>query len=353
MKHLNTYFYLGIGIILSMLMVSCTDDSEEKGYTLELVSYANQLEDVTPVASRRAPSAPSGYEPYVTQHPEAVEESHAIGLFLTIPPTEYSYRRFVYETDHWKSYAVVQQSKTYYFYGFLPMSAVENPSITPYGGNFSQGATITLPNLKSLGDKDVCVITGVKGSEDPTDDVTVTAGSYLYQAKGRDQNNVSLLFDHIFSAVQFSIRVDAGYGALRTIRLKSVVLKTETAATVDASIEFRPYVTPTVTFTQKGTEKGQVVLLDTERELTTSYENLGELIYIAKSARSDLKLVSVYDIYDRYGNLLREDCVSENKLDVLSTVDRGQKRNVKLTVDPTYILQLSEDDVDNPPFVVN
>ena len=338
-----------------MLMVSCTDDNEgrEKGYTLELMTYASQLEDVTPIASNRAPSAPTGYEPYVTQHPEAVEESHAIGLFLTLPPTDYTYRRFVYETDHWKSYAVVQQSKTYYFYGFLPMSAVENPTITPYSGNFSQGATITLPNLKSLGDKDVCVITGVKGSEDPTDDVTVTAGTYVFQAKGRDQNNVSLLFDHIYSAIQFSIRVDAVYGALRTVRLKSVVLKTETAATVDASIEFRPYLTPTVTFTQKGTEKGQVVLLDTERELTTSYEKLGNLIYLARSARADLKLVSVYDIYDRYGNLLREDCVSENKLDVLSTVDRGQKRNVKLTVDPTYILQLSEDDVDNPPFVVN
>lgn len=350
MKHLHTYFCLYIGIILSMLMVACTDESEGgQGDTLELLSYATELQEIHPT---RAAVVPAGFVPYTTLHPEAVAENHAIGIYLTIPPTEVTYKRFVYETDHWNSYAIVKEGKTYYFYGFMPMNATENSSITPVSGNYSTGATLSLSDLKSLSTTDVCVITGVKGAESPDENVEVLAYRYNYLAKGSGKNYVYLLFDHIYSAVQFSIRVDAEYGALRTIRLKSVVLKTETSATVDASIELRPYVTPTVTFTPKGTEKGQVVLLDTERELTTSYENLGELTYFASSARSDLKLVSIYDVYDRYGNLIREDCVSENKLDVLSAVERGQKRNVKLTVDPTYIFQLSEDDVDKP-FIVN
>ena len=82
---------------------SCSDDSEPMDEdTLELLSYSREMEEVT-----RTATVPAGYQLYVTQHPEVVEEGHAICAYLTVAPQEASLRRFVYETDHWHSNARV------------------------------------------------------------------------------------------------------------------------------------------------------------------------------------------------------------------------------------------------------
>ena len=58
---------------------SCSDDSEPMDEdTLELLSYSREMEEVT-----RTATVPAGYQLYVTQHPEVVEEGHAICAYLT------------------------------------------------------------------------------------------------------------------------------------------------------------------------------------------------------------------------------------------------------------------------------
>lgn len=336
-------------------MSSCSDDEggavAEDGEALELLTYTRALTDAP---TTRAISVPSGYQLYTVQHPEAMDGSHVIGAYLT-RNSGTVLRRFVYETNHWHSNAIVKEGESYYIYGFMPMSAVEESSISPVSDSYSNGANLTLEGLKSLSAEDVSVIVGVKGVENVLDDVEVTQGNFYYLGKGRDKNHVYLLFDHLYSAVQFSIRIDNSYSAMRTIRLKSVVLKTETAAEVDAHIELRPESKPiaNVTFTSKGTTKGKVVLLDTERTLTTSYVGLGSLCYFSATAGADMKLVSCYDVYDRYGNLLRSNCISENRLNLLASMKRGERKNIQLTVNPTYLYQLSEPELDNPHIEVN
>ena len=277
-----------------------------------------------------------------------VEEGHAICAYLTIAPSDVSLRRFVYETDHWHSNAIVKNGVDYYIYGYLPMGAIENTTIEPVESDYSSGAYLTLQGLETFSEKDVCVVVGVKGAESVADNVSVIPGYYYYQGKGKDKNHVYLLFDHLYSAVSFSIRVASDYAAMRRIRLKSVVMKTETTEKVNARIKFEAGEASivSVAYTPRGTAKGERVLLDEERDLTTSYVSFGEICYFAGAARSNLKLVSVYDVYDQEGNLLRENCTAENKLDVLSTIKSGEKRNVKLTVEPTYLHVLSDADLD-------
>lgn len=353
-QRMTIYDTLLWAVLLLMVwgVSSCSDDSEPMDEdTLELLSYSREMEEVT-----RTATVPAGYQLYVTQHPEVVEEGHAICAYLTVAPQEASLRRFVYETDHWHSNAIVKDGVDYYIYGYLPMGAIENTTIEPVESDYSSGAYLTLQGLETFSEKDVCVVVGVKGAESVADNVSVIPGYYYYQGKGKDKNHVYLLFDHLYSAVSFSIRVASDYAAMRRIRLKSVVMKTETTEKVNARIKFEAGEASivSVAYTPRGTAKGERVLLDEERDLTTSYVSFGEICYFAGAARSNLKLVSVYDVYDQEGNLLRENCTAENKLDVLSTIKSGEKRNVKLTVEPTYLHVLSDADLDkNLEIIVN
>ncbi|WP_288278789.1 hypothetical protein [uncultured Prevotella sp.] len=351
-QRMTIYDTLLWAVLLLMVwgVSSCSDDSEPMdGDTLELLSYSREMEEVT-----RTATVPAGYQLYVTQHPEVVEEGHAICAYLTVAPQEASLRRFVYETDHWHSNAIVKNGVDYYIYGYLPMGAVDNTAISPLQDNYSLGATLHMEGLDYFSNKDISLIVGVKGTENADDDVEVKLGNFLYQGKGRNQNHVHLLFDHLYSALRFSIRVDQNYAEMRKIHVKSIVLTTDAKAKVNADIVMKPGATPinSITYTSVGTTKGEYTLLDADHELTTAYETLGVPTYFASGASVNLKLQCVYDVYDRKNNLVRKDCTSENKLqDVLQTIKRGERRTVKLTVKPTFIYVLSDPDLDSPTVV--
>ena len=71
-----------------------------------------------------------------------------------------------------------------------------------------------------------------------------------------------------------------------------------------------------------------------------------------------LELTSTYDVYDRKGNLVRENSKATNTipLDIFSGQSefyRGSRYTITLTVNPTYLYVLSEDELDSPTLVVN
>jgi len=347
--------WLGIGMILSMLMMACADDHEQEGGegdTLKMLTYTRGLQDVEATRSAVV-TLPTGYVEYTALHPEAATENHAVGIYLTMAAEDGNkakYSRFAYEGDQWHSYAVVMEGLTYYIYGFLPISGADHASITPYQDNYSKGADLTLHSVKCLSDIDLCMLVGLQGVENVDDDVEVPLGSFYYKGKAQDKNHLYALFNHLCSAVQFSIRVSEQYASLRKVRLKSVKLKAATAETVDVTVAMRPGETPVanISIPPVSSQGCEVVLLDTESELTTSYVPLGDQWFFFSSMGSGMKLESVYDVYDLDDNLVRENCVSENTLNFLSALNAGDKRDVKLTVSPTYLYQLSDDDLDSP-----
>ena len=351
-RRMTIYDNLLWTVLLLMIwgVSSCSDDNEPMdGDTLQLLSYSREFEDVT-----RSATVPAGYQLYSVQHPEVVQEGHAICTYLTVPPSTVAARRFVYETDRWHSNAIVKDGVDYYIYGYLPMGAVDNTAISPLQDNYSLGATLHMEGLDYFSDKDICLIVGVKGTEEIDADVDVKAGNFLYQGKGRNRNHVYLLFDHLYSVLQFSIRIDQNYAEMRRIHVKSIVLTSDVAPKVDADIVIKPGATPvnSITYRSVGTTKGEYTLLDADHELTTAYETLGVPTYFASSVSVNLKLQCLYDVYDRKNNLVRKDCTSENKLqDVLQTIKRGERRTIKLTVKPTFIYVLSDPDLDSPTVV--
>ena len=351
-RRMTIYDNLLWTVLLLMIwgVSSCSDDNEPMdGDTLQLLSYSREFEDVT-----RSATVPAGYQLYSVQHPEVAEEGHAICTYLTVAPQEASLRRFVYETDRWHSNAIVKDGVDYYIYGYLPMNAVEDVWISPFQDDYSLGATLHMSGIDYFSNKDISLIVGVKGAESVDANVDVKTGNFLYQAKGRNHNHVYLLFDHLYSALRFSIRVDQNYAEMRKIHVKSIVLTSSATSKVDADIVMKPGATPinSITYTSTDEAKGEYTLLDTEHELTTTYETLGVPTFFASGASVNLKLQCLYDVYDRKNNLVRKDCTSENKLqDVLQTIKRGERRTIKLTVKPTFIYVLSDPDLDSPTVV--
>ena len=67
---------------------------------------------------------------------------------------------------------------------------------------------------------------------------------------------------------------------------------------------------------------------------------------------SELVIESVYDVYDKdvYDKdvLVRENCHAVNKInDLVGSLERGDKKIIKITVNPTYLYVLTDDDSGN------
>lgn len=70
-------------------------------------------------------------------------------------------------------------------------------------------------------------------------------------------------------------------------------------------------------------------------------------IYFGDWLKNDLYLVSTYDVYDKKGNLTRENCTATNKLPSSKTnIGIGVQDSITLTVNPSYLYVLSDPDQD-------
>ena len=264
------------------------------------------------------------------------------------------------------------ESDTYYLYGYFPAESASSASIAP-NGTYEDGAIITINGLSTLTPSDVCVIIGAKEGNSAEDHNGLQAGKFAVETKAKDSgdNYIFLLFDHLYSAVRFSLSVDAGYAALREIHLRKLeliayttggvagvrakynarvtLLKNETGTSpIVGSVEFTPdessaLVAPVSLFD---------ALFDDEITLkTTPTDLLGSFV---PGDNNYFKLRSTYDVFDKKGNLLRQNCQAENTIDLRDMFGsyletrRGHVYSLALKVQPTYLYMLSEPDLENP-----
>ena len=256
---------------------------------------------------------------------------------------------------------LVKPGADYQVFGFLPSDA--NALSDDTNGNSSvtvdrqeNTATLTIENLAPLSTKDVCVVIGVKGKLAPNE--KVVPGSFKYHAPENTEEGfgVSLLVDHLFAAMDFNLSVDAAYAAIRTIKLKKVVMKSTSAQKVTAVITLKMNddgtnpITNTI-FTSSELEQKEIDLYEdengTELQVSTPIKFTG---FYSASLGSNLSIESTYDIYDWKGKLIDENRTAVNNLaSVLSnitSITRGKKVELTLTVVPTYLYVLSDTDAE-------
>lgn len=357
---------------------SCSDNSEtteQRVHELHVVLGSQQYEDVTP--STRTTTLPDGYEEYV--HTTTLMPITQIQGYMTSAAAVASERDDIYvpclfshsatedETPvHTWTSRVALEDGVYYFYGYMPKEeAGTSVSIAPYNGDYAEGAVLTFTNLNAVTAKDVNIIAGVKGYDTPLPtDMSGRLGHFGYNPS-TEGDKLYLLTEHLFSGIEFQIKVNSKYDELRTIKLKSFKLKADKAdnhtnpnplKTVTATVTLKDGATsPTVEFSNPvyASDGNAAEMSEGEGKLlTTEYQSFMAFMCPASGSvittNLNYVLETTYDVYDKKGNLVRENQTASNAIKLENALSAGTKREVKIEVNPTFLYVLSDADLDNP-----
>ena len=283
---------------------------------------------------------------------------------------------FVYEPEGskkgWSSTIGLKDAKNC-IYGFSPADAA-SCTISPLSGSsYHTGAVLTMKNVSAASGSDLCVVIGVRCSTkvEYIQGKIPIRGTFSFE-KG-DDNYINLLLDHVFARLDFKVKVGEYYSKQRAIKIKKLELQSANELK-EVRVSLLPGVTeptnnPKVTYETAAVADGATKPTGVVYDFTTDSKNpTGQEVttegiifpgYFAPDAESKiskgLSLICTYDVYsinsnNIIGTRVRENCVAVNSLAGidLSTVTRGKKTTLTLTVEPTYLYQLSDDELDNP-----
>lgn len=334
------------GVMMLLLLTACNEESDgPQGSPLHLSSVTRSGDD----------------------HPDP---SGSIKMFVMTANAQFSTGTFNYSSGWGNTGVSVGEHAQYYLYGFSPSKIgdtdIDCSIATPSsGGDYSVGADLTLRELPMFSIDDVCVIVGVQkvNTEETAESHTeITEGSYGYLSGLNSENYVNLLMAHLYSQLILQFKVDEEYNALRHIKLKTITLKSSYAQTVDATIRLRNGSSLNVNSvifspnTSGDKELGILVAKDdksNERFLgTTVVESASFGPFYCPYLTFDgdgskLDLICSYDVYNTDDTKVLRSQEVTNKLKV-TNMSPGVRKTVTLTIEPTYLYVLSDDDLDNP-----
>ena len=321
---------------------TATADKEPADREVMLKAYSSPFKENRVFA----PSVPVGFSPFTP------DKATAMGVYMLLPadwadPEE----QIIRYTTKWRANFEVVPDKTYTVYGYMPKTGDMASVLTK---STADAATLTITGIKPVTTDDVCIITGVEDTDDGLQEGRFSW--YWPISEGEDSYKIHILMDHLFAAAQFHLKVDAEYAMLRTIKLKTMTLSTNKGG-VNATVTLTHNETGTspisdVTYSASGSSDAVVIFNDDEGTALDKTMPLVINAYFAPTLSSNLTLVSTYDVYDRKGNLICQNSTATNKLPDLDAY-RGQRVQVNLTVNPSYVYVLSEEDLDNPTVKVN
>lgn len=340
---------LGILLVaMTMLLSACSSDEsgaqtvttgEEAsvGKQVQLMLYTSYFQDYR--ANHRA--APSGFTAYT------LDKVTRMGIYMikAEDSTPYEEKNLRYASK-WFAYFDVEPLKDYTVYGYMPKEEGMTSSVAVGSGV----ATLSINNIKPVTSDDICIITGVKDT-----DMGLKEGQFnWYQAIDNDHYFMYLLMDHLYASMNFSLVTHVEYAQLRTIKLKTMTLKADKASvnaqvTLTHNTDGESPITGDVTYTTTDGNCDAEIFNNAEGlalSSATPIEVSACFAPVLSTLSNNLTLVSTYDVYDSKGNLIRTGCKSTNKIPALNA-KRGERVQINMTVNPTYLYVLSHKDLDN------
>lgn len=361
--------------LMSLGFTACSSDEEPTpvSTTVELQSYVTGYEEAAKATRAyepvtRAWTQPAGYSLYS-------DAESPISVFFTQGTTSGDEEFFYKSSGHWRASKKPFDAGTYYLYGYVPHDLSITSTVSVLEGEdktYADGAVLTLTNVPTVSKADVCVVIAAKNGASANEDYSeggLKRGNFEYVATGSN-NFVYLLFDHLFSALRVRMRVQGDYNDLRTIKLKELRMQTSGAGDVPTKKKTQITVTlnkttdgadpvGSVVFTpdpDSGNSDGAVVDWNDGITLTADYQEFqGHLMPFGVTK---IKLISTYDVYDKKGNLIRENYTATNTIDIANLFSgqtetlRGRRYTINMTINPTYLYMLSEPDLNDPTVVV-
>ena len=365
-------------LLAALLLVACSEESEQ---TLPPVDPQPKPDTPAPVPTEvplNLVRATRAGEPYDAA--TAWDVHSPIQFFLMSGATETAITQkregeFFYDpeaaTPGWYSSIGIKDLHNC-IYGYSP-ATIGLCAISPVDGSASyrDGAMMKLTNLSAASGNDLCVIVGIwHGTTKAATDDTPVKGQFHFE-KMEPENYVSLLLDHLFVRVDFNISVGTEYSKLRFIKIKKMELQS-TYELTGVTVKLTPTATDvsysTVPAAANAPSTGTIYdfTLDNDnpegKELAVNGTVFPGFFAPGDGIATGLSLVCTYDVYaidiknNKIGSRVREDCVAVNDLSVLAglaSLTRGKRTTINLTVEPTYLYQLSDDEIDNPGIKVS
>jgi hypothetical protein len=330
-----------LSVMVGMLTACSNDDVPKgKGNTLQIVGFT-RAGDTTP--------ADNAYSPLM--------------LYFYSEEDNVQPGQFFYNNNIWKSAVEVTAGHKYSVYGYAPATG----GTCTYSSVNHDGAKLTISDLTTVNAEDVCILVGVQQLESSTAEKDIRLGKFDFEGQS-GQNYINVLVDHIYASLQCQFKVDATYNAIRSIHVKKLELKTTlTYPTGKMTVSLASNETKTNPITSlewdldDGEPRDSITIFETntnvpEIVLGTDWSApFGLGCYVPDTdVTGGMTLITTYDIYDRKGNLIRQDCKASNQVaNLLAGHTRGQRVTLRINVAPTYLYQLSDPDLDNPEFTVN
>jgi len=351
---------IGLWLLVALLLSSCQKESGEIDVAMsEATIYLGTSVKVSQNNKTRTISGD------YTAYSEGINKPGIIKLFFT--PTEGKIITPFFNWQdgcEWKGSALVDADKTYNIYGYMPQEAA---TATISSEDYSTGATLTLSGLSTASAQDVCVVVGV-AKETAAENFNITSstvdvkpGQFSYTVNSGD-NYMYVLMEHIYAEVALNFAVDKEYAKLRTIKLRKVVMTTMKGIT-KATVSNVPMVGSnysSISFDAiDGVQEADIELMkvsEDEKVQVAVYPSFTQIPAFFTPLKSGeprtLVLTSFYDVYDRYGHLIRENCQAKNTWTLNKTLESGQQIVVNVIIRPTYLYQLGSYDQDNPTIEV-
>lgn len=336
----------GLLMVLSSLFTACT---KEEGVNLDNLNTP-QGNELCMVSFTRA-----GIPLMTTAATTVTEDYSPIGVFLVENGAATQSDRFIYKSNEslWRSKLEVTSNHNYAIYGYAPADAVtaaiSDESLT--------GATLTFTNLPAVSSQDICFVAGVQQVETTADEKDIHLGQFSFTGKAQDQNFANLLLDHVYAGLCIQATIGTEYAQLRSIKIRKLELQTTTASATATIVlaandtETSPVQSATYS-SLLGTEEHSAIFFESTEGVELDATTLTEATCcFVPTLGSELTLITTYDVYDRYGNKISERTAT-NKLPNLNAA-RGQRVNLALTIEPTYLGVLSDKDLDDPTVKVS
>lgn len=383
MKRYNIW----LSLLAVLLLVACSKDSEQTATPGPAPVDNGSKPD--PLPTPGAPDCPlslvaatrgadSGYFDAANEY----GSYDPIQFFLMSGANEASVNQkreglFTYNLDRkvWSSTIGLKDASNC-IYGFSPASAASCAISPAQGTSYNGGAVLKMTNLNAASGSDLCVIVGVKHGTTATAAQGIPEiGQYYFGMKS--ENYVSLLLDHVFARIDFKIKLGQEYAKMRYIKVKKLELQSSYNLT-GVTVRLIPGADAEVSYTTaavgaNGTPSTGTIYdfsADTDEKNSEGKDiTLEGTVFPGFFAPDDasqiaqgLSLVCTYDVYavdafndNKIGTRVRENCVAVNSLagmEALAKMKRGKKTSFSLTVEPTYLYQLSDDELNNPTIKV-
>lgn len=298
---------------------------------------------------------------------ERVEEEDISGIFAPV-------------STGWRSTVEVKPSYKYNLYSYSRIMPTATAPVFNYGSESSVSLTFT--GLDIITENDPLVGIAAAAAAVPDNQ----SGQYpVLNNLNRGKFSIGMVpsselegstfkaflaLDHLYSKATISFCVAAKYNGLREIHIKDVQIKVD-HNTLSGSHVYRFYTQQfelekdnnnkyvingnpaSIDLFDGPTATAQPEEGDDFIALTTQYQEFGYYYFLPLSPTPSMYLEVTYDILDLQNNTVRRNQTARNGNLFQSISDNGGKAtagrnyNVNITVDPTYVFQLSDGDLNS------